>query len=68
MGRMNDELEVTWKEAIVDYSTYFKRTDLEHLRKIIKILVRIASVPAKIRTQRIQKTSLETATLNFWLN
>lgn len=67
MSNGQDELEVTWKEAIVAYSTYFPRIDLEELRKITKP-VRIASVPAEIKTKHIQNTNPETATPKFLLN
>jgi hypothetical protein len=36
MGRMVDELDITWKEETVAYSRYFPGIGLEELRKITK--------------------------------
>jgi hypothetical protein len=65
MGRMIDELEITWEEEIMAYSRYFPGIGLEELRKITKISVRIASGPADITTEYIQNTSREITAPKF---
>jgi hypothetical protein len=56
---MNDELERTWKEAIVARLRYFPRMCLRGLRKSTKDLSRIADVLTKILTEHHPITDVE---------
>jgi hypothetical protein len=47
----DDELETIWKEMLMASSWYIPRICLEGLRKTMKTSVRMAVVPAKIRTK-----------------
>jgi hypothetical protein len=47
----DDELETIWKEMLMASSWYFPRICLEGLRKTMKTSVRMAGVPAKIRSK-----------------
>jgi hypothetical protein len=55
---MSDKLERIWKEVVMNYPRYYPGIYLEGLRKIMKTLVRIASIPVESETKHLLSTHL----------
>jgi hypothetical protein len=54
-GRMIDELERIWKEAVMAYSKKYPEISLESWGKTRKTSVKLAGVSAEIRTNSLPK-------------
>jgi hypothetical protein len=58
--KMSNELKRILNEAaIVAYACYYRSICLEGLKKTAESSIRLAGVPAEIRTKHLQNTNLE---------
>jgi hypothetical protein len=56
--RVNDELEIIWKEAVVT-SWYYLGTCLNELRKGAKSIIKHSQYPSRVRIEYRANSSLE---------